>query len=148
MRDIFSKEKLRVLFTETLVIATGMLFGIGVEGIVLKLMGNPLSLGWYQPMAIILTAFLSALITVVIFAKESVTRTTEIIRVIIHFVLLLGVISLAGYFFDWFDSVGLYIAMVTIYFFVYLFSWLANLFILRNDARIINDALNEIRDEE
>ncbi|MCQ2520619.1 MAG: DUF3021 domain-containing protein [Lachnospiraceae bacterium] len=148
MKRILSLERIRVLFVETLVITTGMLFGIGVEGIIFRLIGKSFVLSWYQPMAIFLTAFVSSIVSVVVFADEPKTRGRAITRMALHFILLFLVISLAGYVFDWFSSVGMYIGMALIYCFVYIFSWVSNMYILKKDAQEINEALKDIRDDE
>lgn len=148
MKRILSLERIRVLFVETLVITTGMLFGIGVEGIIFRLIGKSFVLSWYQPMAIFLTAFVSSIVSVVVFADEPKTRGKAITRMVLHFILLFFVISLAGYAFDWFSSVGMYIGMALIYCFVYIFSWVSNMYILKKDAQEINEALKDIRDDE
>lgn len=141
-------ERLKALFTETIIICFFMVVGIGIEGVVFKLTGKNFVLSWYQPLSIAFVAFLCALVTNLTLTEGFDKKKSQYIRIVIHFVLVYGINALAGFILEWFNSVRLFIGFTVIFIFVYSFSWIGTAIVTKSDADKINAALNEIRDEE
>lgn len=144
-------EKLKLLFQQTLMISTGILFAIGVEGIVAHLTGSSFGLGWYDPLAIIFVGFLCALPTLLLimtaFAIESSRRRFKWI-VFLHCMAEFAIVSVAGWIFHWYSTLKGYLVIVIMYFAVYIFAWAGNIWIYKIDESKINHALKNIQDEE
>ena len=63
-----SMKKWRLIFIQTLMISTGILFGVGVQALVghLQTGSETLSWQWYIPLSIIFTGFLCSLATLLL----------------------------------------------------------------------------------
>lgn len=70
------------------------------------------------------------------------------LRIILHCILLYGIVSLLGYVFRWYEGLMEYVLVMLSYFLVYLFVWVATLWIWKKEDEKINDALQGIQDEE
>ena len=66
----------------------------------------------------------------------------------LHCILELGIISLAGWIFRWYTTGSEYLIVMIFYFLIYGFVWLATLWMQKMDEEKINQALREIQDEE
>lgn len=140
-------SKLRLLFEQTLMISTGVLFLVGLEGVVCHLLGGEFNLYWYQPISIFLAGFFGAFPTLLL-NEENLSGRKFGFRVILHCLLEFGIVSLMGLVFHWYTNKGEYLIIVLFYFLIYGFVWLASIWMHKTDEKKINRALSEIQDEE
>lgn len=141
------RGKLKLIFDQTLMISTGILFLIGMEGVISHLMGGEFELYWYHPISIVLTGFFCSFPTF-LFRDEFPNRGSFRLRVVLHCLLEWGIVSLAGWIFRWYTIWQGYLVVMIFYFLIYGFVWLATIWMHKIDEEKINQALREIRDEE
>ena len=79
---------------------------------------------------------------------ETDNESHQRLRVVIHFILVLGIVSLFGYLFDWYSDLTGYLIIAIMYVIIYTFVWISTLWMLKADEKKINDAIDRIRDEE
>ena len=65
-------NKCRLIFTQTMMISTGILFGVGVQALIGWLTAGTWDLAWpwYTPLSVIFTGFLCALGTLLLQEKD------------------------------------------------------------------------------
>ncbi len=143
------REKLRLLFDQTMMVSTGILFLLGIEGVVCHFTGRGFEIYWYYPISIILSGFFCGLLTMLFWTEIMVSMGLGFwLRVVLHCILELGIISLAGWIFRWYTTGSEYLIVMIFYFLIYGFVWLATLWMQKMDEEKINQALREIQDEE
>ena len=142
--------KLKILFNQTLMISTAVLFGVGVQTFLRFLLYGEVDFTWpwYTPFSIVLTGFLCALPTMLILNGEADSKKKGIIRTLIHFVLVGGVVSFCGYLFGWYDDLADYLPILIMYILIYMFVWFYTLWLLKSDEKKINEAIKRFTDEE
>ncbi len=142
-------SKIKIIFSQTLMISTAILFGLGVQAFFYMLYGNGdrISWQWFIPLSIIVTAFLCSVPTLLLL-DEAVSSKNFTIRQILHFFCVLAVLSLCGWLFDWYDSVRSYLFVLVMYVIIYVFVCIATYWLAKNDEIKINDALDGVRDDE
>jgi hypothetical protein len=142
--------KLKILFNQTLMISTAVLFGVGVQTFLRFVLWGQAGFTWpwYTPLSIVLTGFLCALPTTLILDTEGVSGKKALLRNLVHFILVGGVVSLCGYLFGWYESPADYIPILIMYILIYFFVWFSTLWLLKADEKKINEAIEQLRDEE
>ena len=143
-------KKWKLIFSQTLMISTGILFGVGVQAAInhLNTGAENLQWQWYIPLSIIFTGFLCALASLFLLEDEGRSVSQSRIRIVLHFIFLFLVVAGCGYLFDWYDDVGGLAVIGGMYVLIYGFVWLGSLWMNKADEKKINEAINEIRDEE
>ncbi len=143
-------NKMKLVFSQTLMISTAILFGIGIEGALAALFNKELTIEWqwYIPLSIIVTGFLCALPSVLITGYESLKKTVIRVRILLHILSIWGIVSLCGALFGWYDSFKGWVVISVMYIFIYFFVWIGSWWLAKEDDKKINDALDEIRDKE
>ena len=143
-------SKLKIMFNQTLMISTAVLFGVGVQTFLqFVLQGRAdFTWPWYTPLSIVLTGFLCALPTTLILDTEGLSGKKALFRNLIHFILVGGVLSLCGYLFGWYESLADYIPILIMYILIYFFVWFSTLWLMKADEKKINEAIEQLRDEE
>ncbi len=143
-------KKWRLIFIQTLMISTGILFGVGVQALVghLQTGSETLSWQWYIPLSIIFTGFLCSLATFLLQEDDGKDITRSRLRIALHFLLLFGVVAGCGYFFGWYDSAAGFAVIGGMYVLIYGFVWAASIWMGKADEKKINEAIDGIRDEE
>ena len=143
-------KKGKLIFSQTLMISTGILFGVGVQALI-----NHLSTGtenlewqWYIPLSVILTGFLCALASLFILEDEGKSVSRSRIRIVLHFIFLFLVVAGCGYLFGWYDTAAGLAVIGGMYVLIYGFVWVGSLWIGKADEKKINEAINGIRDDE
>ena len=141
--------KLKLIFNQTLMISSGILFGLGIEEFVEFLTTGDAYLRWqwYIPLSIIFCAFVCS-VPSVIFYSDSSTAKSFSLKVVIHFICIFATVSLFSKLFGWFDTFGGYLIIAVMIFIIYGFVWAATYWLLKKDEEKINEALDEMRDEE
>ena len=142
--------KLKILFNQTLMISTAVLFGVGVQTFLRFVLWEQADFTWpwYTPLSIVLTGLLCALPTTLILDTEGVSGKKALLRNLVHFILVGGVVSLCGYLFGWYESPADYIPILIMYILIYFFVWFSTLWLLKADEKKINEAIEQLRDEE
>ena len=89
-------QKLKIIFHQTFMISTAILFGIGILMFIQHFVSGvqTLSLQWSDPLSICLTGFLSSLPTYFLLDMDSLKKSEVRIRIGIHFVSVLGIVVL------------------------------------------------------
>lgn len=141
-------DKLKIVFQQTLMISTGILFIVGIEGFLSHLMGKSFTLEWYDPLSMILTGFLCSLPTWLLILKEDSVKKHFIWTLILHCLALWAIVSIMGWIFHWYSSPREYLFVAIAYFAVYVFVWAATIWIQRSEDNKINEALKNIQDKE
>jgi len=143
-------NKAKLVFYQTLMISTAILLGHGVQAAIYRLMGMEYTFEWpwYIPLSIILTGFLCSVPTLLLMEDDRLSSKHIKIRIFLHFVFLLAVVSLCGYWFRWYTDLRQYMSLAVIYVLIYIFVWVATLWTTKSDENRINEAIKEIQDEE
>ena len=141
--------KLKVIFNQTLMISSGILFGLGIEELVEFLMtgDKQLTWQWYIPLSIILCAFVCS-VPSIIFVDDYSTKRVYIIKVLIHFVCIFAAVSIFAKLFGWYETLGGYLVIAVMIFIIYGFTWAATCWLAKSDEAKINEALDDMRDED
>ena len=144
--------RLKLIFIQTLTISTGIFFGLGLQAAIRFLRYGQdyasFTWQWYTPLAIILVGFLCAVPTVLLSnAMEAGAKKTGL-RIALHFLCVLAILSACGALLKWYDGLADYAAIFLMYLLIYAFVWLSSLWIGKADEKKINKVLEEYRDEE
>lgn len=140
-------NKLKMLFQQTTMISAMVLLAIGLEGVVKHIAGYDFILEWYHPISIVLTGFLGALPTPLVWNKDC-SRKQFPFLLTAHCILLLGIVSLIGFLFHWYSNGIDYLFVAIAYFIIYVLVWVVSFWLERCDEAKINQAIQKIRDEE
>ena len=143
-------RKWKLILSQTLMISTGILFGVGVQALIQHLNTGIKNLEWqwYIPLSIILTGFLCDLATLFLLEDEGRSVSQSRIRIVLHFIFLFLVVAGCGYLFGWYDNAAGLAVIGGMYVLIYGFVWVGSLWMGKADEKKINEAINEIRDEE
>ena len=143
-------KKWKIIFSQTLMISTGILFGVGVQGLInhLNTGAKMLRWQWYIPLSIILTGFLCALATLFLIDRDGENVTSGKIRIVLHFIFLLIVVAGCGWLFGWYSDLTGFIVIAVMYVLIYAFVWISSLWMAKTDEKKINEAIRDIQDEE
>ena len=143
-------SRAKIIFNQTLMISTAILFGMGIRTAVLYFVSDRymLSWQWYIPLSIIIVGFLCATASLLLYDDSAENKVKLPVRICLHFLLVLGIVSASGYLFEWYSKLGEYLIILVMYVIIYAFVWISTVWMLKADEKKINDAINEIRDEE
>lgn len=143
-------KKWKIVFNQTLMISTGILFGLGVQKLIEWLCNKDTSINWpwYIPLSIILTGFLCALATLFLIDRDGENVTSGKIRIVLHFIFLLIVVAGCGWLFGWYSDLTGFIVIAVMYVLIYAFVWISSLWMAKTDEKKINEAIRDIQDEE
>ncbi|MCR5153545.1 MAG: DUF3021 domain-containing protein [Lachnospiraceae bacterium] len=142
-------EKFKVVFMNTVVVSTAILFMLGVQATFAEMAGDgSIYFSWYHPFSIIFSGVSCSIPSLIFYTSKPVSKRNYILRIVIHCLILLVLVEAEGYLFSWYDSFSGAVAICVIYFVVYAFTWISNTWLTRKEDKKINEALNSIRDEE
>ena len=143
-------QKVKTIFSQTLMISTAILFGIGILMLIqhFSLGVQTFSLQWSDPLSICLTGFLSSLPTYFLLDLDSLKKNEVRIRMGIHFVLVGVIMVLCANFFHWFGQIINLRTICLMYSLIYLFVWGATVWMAKADEIKINEAIKELQDAE
>ncbi len=139
-------KKSKIIFEQTLMISTGIFFMIGVGGVITHFTGGEFGLEWYHPISIILISFLCSFPTLLL--KESEGGRSSALRILLHFLSLLAIVSLAGLIFKWYSGFMSYLSLAMTFVIVYVFVWIGSMWMGKVDENKINKALENFHDED
>ena len=144
-------NRCKLIFNQTLMISTAILFGLGIEELI-EYMGSAdewMRWQWYIPLSIIFTGFLCALASLVLVDEDSSLKQVNMkLKIFIHFIALFVVVAGCGYIFNWYSGMRQLIPITIIYVLTYAFVWISTIWILKADEKKINEAIKDIQDIE
>lgn len=143
-------NRAKLIFNQTLMISTAILFGMGIRTAVLFAAAGEymISWQWYIPLSIVGVGFLCALASLILYDDSAAGKVNMRLRICLHCILVLAIVSLSGHFFNWYSNLTEYMVIVIMYIIIYAFVWISTVWMLKADEKKINDAISEIRDEE
>lgn len=143
-------NRAKLIFNQTLMVSTAILFGMGVRTAVLFVTTGEymISWQWYIPLSIVAVGFLCALVSLILYEDSMGAKVNMRLRICLHCLLVFAIVSLSGYFFGWYTNLTEYLLIVVMYIIIYAFVWISTAWMLKADEKKINDAISEIRDEE
>ena len=143
-------QKLKIIFHQTFMISTAILFGIGMLMLIQHMVSGvqTLSLQWSDPLSICFTGFLSSLPTYFLLDMDSLKKSEVWIRMGIHFVSVLGIVVLCASLFHWFGQIINLRILCLMYSFIYLFVWGVTAWMAKTDEIKINEAIKDLQDAE
>ena len=143
-------QKVKTIFSQTLMISTAILFGIGILMLVqhFSLGMQTFTFQWSDPLSICLTGFLSSLPTFFLLDMDNLKKSKVRIRMGIHFVLVLGIVILCASLFHWFGQIINLRIICLMYILIYLFVWGATAWMAKADEIKINEAIKDLQDSE
>lgn len=141
-------ERIKMLFLQSMMISFGILIGLSIQGIIYKSIGDTITLQWYHPLSIVVAGFLCSLPTLLLTSDEHIPKSKYHLRIIIHFIILFIVIMVFGRLVNWYTQLDGAISVAIEFVFIYNFVWVGNAWLGVKDQKKINQALDDIRDEE
>ena len=143
-------QKLKIIFHQTFMISTAILFGIGMLMLIQHWVSGVqnLSLQWSDPLSICFTGFLSSLPTYFLLDLDSLKKSEVWIRMGIHFVSVLAIVVLCASLFHWFGQIINLRIICLMDSAIYLFVWCATAWIAKSDEIKINEAIKDLQDSE
>ena len=143
-------QKVKTIFSQTLMISTAILFGIGILMLVqhFSLGVQTFTFQWSDPLSICFTGFLSSLPTYFLLDMDSLKKREVWIRMGIHFVSVLGIVVLCASLFHWFGQIINLRILCLMYSIIYLFIWCATAWMAKADEIKINEAIKDLQDSE
>ena len=143
-------QKLKIIFHQTFMISTAILFGIGMLMLIqhFSLGVQTFSFQWSDPLSICFTGFLSSLPSYFLLDLDSLKKSEVWTRMGIHFVSVLGIVILCASLFHWFGQIINLRIICLMYSFIYLFVWCATAWMAKVDEIKINGAIKNLQDSE
>lgn len=141
-------SNLKILFQQVCMISTGILFIIGLNGMVEHLTGGTFDFPWYYPFSIILVGFLSALPTFLFILRAWGKQRRFIVNLILHCLSIWAIVAIVGWVCGWYVTLKEFLLLTIGYLAVYIFVWVVSLWALLKEDKKINQALTDIQDEE
>ncbi len=143
-------QKVKTIFSQTLMISTAILFGIGMLMLIqhFSLGVQMFSFQWSDPLSICFTGFLSSLPTYFLLDMDSLKKSEVRIRIGIHFVSVLGIVVLCASLFHWFGQIINLRIICLMYSLIYLFVWGVTAWMAKADEIKINEAIKDLQDSE
>ncbi|MDO5100774.1 MAG: DUF3021 family protein [Eubacteriales bacterium] len=99
---------------------------------------------WYTPLAILATAFISALPSIILYTEGRI----GVGRYLLHFFSVAVIVMVAGRLFVWYRSVKGFFMLLLMFMLVYGLTWLVMAWLTKREEQAINQALREIQDED
>ena len=143
-------QKLKIIFHQTFMISTAILFGIGMLMLIqhFSLGVQMFSFQWSDPLSICFTGFLSSLPTYFLLDLDNLKKSEVRIRMGIHFVSVLGIVVLCASLFHWFGQIINLRILCLMYSLIYLFVWGVTAWMAKADEIKINEAIKDLQDLE
>ncbi len=140
--------KVKWLFQQAMMISFGILVGLSIECLYYRIIGDSVTLSWYHPVSILLAGVLCALPSLILDWAKELPRSMNRLGIVLHFLFLFGVVMGLGYVFQWYHHIDGALFVAIEYVGVYIFVWIASMWIGLVDEKKINNALDSIRDED
>lgn len=143
-------NKIKLLFGQSLMISTGILAAIGIENVIRYFHDGVFKLDWpwYVPISIVFCGIVCSIPTLLILDTDDLSKEAFRVRKIIHFLCVGAILSLFGFLFGWYETLPGYLIIMAMYLVIYVFVWVATMWVFKTEDKKINDAISEMRDEE
>ena len=143
-------SKVKLIYNQTLMISAGILLGMGMRSVVLHFINGEdmINWQWFIPISIIIMGFFCALPSLILYWAEDNKRISARLLEVLHCIAVFAVVSLGGYLFRWYTNLKEYLFIVLLYVVIYGAVWAYTIWMCKTDERKINQAIDEIRDEE
>lgn len=140
-------SKLKLIFGQTLLIGFLSLSAIMISGIFYHLEDASFGYSWNFPLSIVVTSFLASLPTLLLYIKVK-SKTAWRMLVFGHFLLVALCVLSFGYLFQWYTKlIGMLVVFVS-YSVIYVIVWAVTILMFKHDEKMINGALDSVRDSE
>jgi len=140
--------RIKWLFQQAMMISFGILVGLSIEAIYYQIIGDSITLAWYHPISILIAGVLCSLPSIFLELTKDLPKNKNRLGIALHFVFLFIIVMIIGYVFKWYRHLDGALFVAIEYVGVYIFVWLASMWIGLVDEKKINDALDSIRDED
>ena len=143
-------SKAKLIYNQTLMISTGILLGMGMRTVVLFFTNGEelIHWQWFTPISIIITGLLCALPSLILYWADENTKVSIKLAEVLHCISVFLVVTLCGYMFKWYTNLREYLFIMLLYVLIYGAVWVYTIWMFRADEKKINQAIDEIRDEE
>ncbi|MDD6156606.1 MAG: DUF3021 family protein [Lachnospiraceae bacterium] len=143
-------KRMLQIIEEALMISTGILVAIGIDGVIAYFQGwsENFILEWYTPLAIVFTGIACALISQILPMGMDVSKANARVRIVIHFLLTFAAVSGIGYVVHWYTDPDGFLYLAISFVIIYVAVWVFMFAIYRHEVKLMNEALKQLRDEE
>jgi len=138
-------ERVKFIFQQSMMISFGILVGMGFEGFIYR---DNIRFMWYHPISVIFAGIVCSLPTLFLCSENEMSRKKYILRIVLHFISLFAVVMILGKLFRWYTVLEGALFVAGEFVFVYIFVWVATTWMGLRDGKEINNALDDIRDDE
>ena len=135
--------KLKSWFEQCVIVSFAILAGVVLE--VVRIGTTALH---YQLLSIVMTGIVCGIPTIRLLDEDTLKRIPFIVKVILHCILTYLVVAGIGKVFSWYTKLSGFIMMTIIFVLVYVFVWVSNIWLRKQEEKKINQALEDLRDEE
>jgi hypothetical protein len=139
------KKIFNLIFVQFLGINAAMLLGLGIISLVSE---DHFGWPWYMPFQTLGLALVTALASLIYYSKNELTKNEFIVRTIFHFIVLLGVVIAAGYWFGWWTKLSGLLIVVGNFVVIYITIHVVTDLVQRRESKKINEALKNINSDE
>ena len=137
-------ERFKDILLQAISISFGILCLVSIQGVIEHMQGYSFHLSWYHPISFVLCGFLC---TIPYFVLD-ILQLHPILSSIIHISSVYAIVMYMGSLCGWYvDGEGALFISIG-YFIVYIFVWFIMIWMGKNDAQQINEALKEIQDKD
>lgn len=137
------KQLLKLIFQHFLLITFIMTFSLGIVGLFDRDVWP-----WYMPFELIAMAAITSLGSVIFYNKTELTKKQFLVRVILHFILLVSVELGLGYLFKWWSHWDGILINLGIFLIIYVSVWVITAIQDHHSSERINKALKNKQNEE
>lgn len=141
-------DKAKVVFMHMMMISTGILFLVAIEGLIFHFYGKNIQLDWFDPLSFLGSGFLCALISLLVYDYGEMPKKKLIRRIILHCLIMFVVVIGTGFVCDWYENVPEFLFVAIGYFVIYILVWAATTWFCSQEAKKITKALDSIRETE
>lgn len=141
------KGKVKIILGQTMLVSFLVVAEMALQGIFGHASGAEYSFEWYMPASVIVISFLSSVPTLLLYIGTS-SRLKLIALVAVHYLLVMAIVLVGGYFVRWYSGVEGFLIVFAACTIIYVIVWVVTTLMFRHDAKAINTALGDVRDEE
>lgn len=142
MWGIVMKDAIKLVVEHFFMITVGVLFFTSIGNIGAE------SIPPNYPWMVLLSGIAGAIPTLLFYFRSEPTKKQFIIRVILHFIVIVALIMTLGFVFGWYTNLLEGLIILGVILAVYASVWILSYKLNASQAKNINDALNRINDDE
>lgn len=141
-------SKVKIILQQTVIISFFIQIVLVIGKTIDWLAGETIDIPWYIPGSIVLVSFLASLPTLLLYVEIPGGKIASRLRLLFHYLLLFAIVGSGGYVFQWYDTARGFCQMAISFTIIYLLVWRCMRLMQKHDEKIINDALQNMRDED